>query len=493
MIKTVPTAARLATMILFALSSFGALLYLWMAFGGGVPFKPDGYRVNVLFPEATQLAEQSDVRISGVSVGKVVAIEPGVRNRTKATLELNEKYAPLPADSRAVLRLKSLLGETFVELSPGNGQGRKLTEGEELPVAAVSPTVELDEVLRTFDAPTRESFRDWMQASARAMDGRGKDINQALGQLPGWVEETTDLTRTLDAQDAAVRKVVAATGDVFDAISRREGDLSGLITETERLFGVTAERNRELQQLFRELPRFERESSRTLPLLTSFGKRAEPVMRQLQPAATELEPTFDAVDRLSPEFEGFFTKLGPTVDASKEGLPGLQQVLTDIPPLLDKFQPFLRNANPMVGYIGEHRREVTAFFGNVVGASQGYNLPDVFEGKPQGPIHYLRAGQTLTPESLAFQPRPFGSSRQNAYPQPGQLDELAAGLPSLSATPCVNGTPAPPTSSIPETLTPLVQENVFRTPGRDVARPACKEQGPYPGSGTKFPQLRADK
>lgn len=491
MIKTVPTAARLAVMILFALSSFGALLYLWMAFGGGVPFKPDGYRVNVLFPEATQLAEQSDVRISGVSVGKVVAIEPGVRNRTKATLELNEKYAPLPADSRAVLRLKSLLGETFVELTPGNGKGRKLTEGEELPVSAVSPTVELDEVLRTFDAPTRKGFREWMQASARALDGRGADVNQALGQLPGWVEETTDLTRTLDAQDAAVRKVVAATGDVFDAISRREGDLSGLITETERLFGVTADRNRELQQLFRELPRFERESSRTLPMLTAFGKRAEPVMRQLQPAATELEPTFDAVDRLSPEFEGFFTKLGPTVDASKAGLPGLQQVLTDIPPLLDKFQPFLRNANPMVGYIGEHRREVTAFFANTVGSSLARSLD--LPGSGGKPLHYLRASQTLSPEALAFQERPLGSSRQNAYPVPGWLDQLAAGLPAFRTDACANGNPAPPATGIPEGLPPLIQTTAFQTTGRDVARPACKDQGAYPGFGTRFPQLRAEK
>lgn len=491
MIKTVPTAARLATMILFALSSFGALLYLWMAFGGGVPFKPDGYRVNVLFPEATQLAEQSDVRISGVSVGKVVEIEPGVRNRTKATLELDERYAPLPADSKAVLRLKSLLGETFVELTPGDRNGRKLTEGEELPTTAVSPTVELDEVLRTFDAPTRESFRDWMQASARALDGRGADVNQALGQLPGWVDETTDLTRTLDAQSAAVRKVVAATGDVFDAISQRDGDLSGLITETERLFGVTAERNRELQQLFRELPRFERESSRTLPLLTAFGDRAEPVVKQLQPAATELEPTFKAVEELAPEFEGFFTRLGPTVDASEKGLPGFEQILRDIPPLLDRFQPFLRNANPMVAYIGQHRREVTAFFGNAVGASLARN--NELAGSRTDAVHYLRASQTMSPEAMAFQPRPFGSSRQNAYMAPGTLDQLAGGLPSLSAVPCNGTTPPSPTRAFPETLVPLLQATAFRTTGRDVAAPPCREQGPYPGFGTTFPQLRAEK
>ena len=61
----------------FALSCFGLLLYLWVAFGGGFPLKPQGYRFHVRFGEATQLAQQADVRISGVPVGKVVKLELG--------------------------------------------------------------------------------------------------------------------------------------------------------------------------------------------------------------------------------------------------------------------------------------------------------------------------------------------------------------------------------------------------------------------------------
>jgi virulence factor Mce-like protein len=492
MIKTVPTFGRLATMVLFALSSFGALLYLWMAFGGGVPFKPQGYRFDVLLQEATQLGAQADVRIAGVNVGKVVRIEPGEQNRMRATIELDERYAPLPRDSRAILRLKSLLGETFVELTPGNRSAGALPEGGTLPVAAVHPTVELDEVLSTFDPPTRRSFQDWMQASAEAMQGRGAEVNAAFGQLPAFVEDTTRLFETLDAQRSALRKMVKTTGDVFDAISARDGDLAGLITETERLFATTAARNRELARLFEELPRLERESTITLPRLTAFARTAEPVVRQLQPAASEMEPVFDAVDRVSPELERFFVRLGPVVEASERGIPALEQILDDLPPLLDRFHPFLRNVNPMLAYIGRHRREVTSFLGNAVAASLARHLPDTMPGSTK-PVHYLRAAQVLSPEGMSLQPRPFGSSRQNAYLRPGGLDELTRGLPTLSERPCTNGTPAPPTGGFPETLPERLKAHAWRTDGRDVARPPCRAQGTYPGFSTIFPQLRAEE
>ena len=71
--KQAPTLGRLLVMAGFALSCFGLLLFLWLAFGGPIPLKPKGYRIHVAFPEATQLATQADVRIAGVSVGKVVS------------------------------------------------------------------------------------------------------------------------------------------------------------------------------------------------------------------------------------------------------------------------------------------------------------------------------------------------------------------------------------------------------------------------------------
>src|SRR5437764_1254213 len=145
-------------MALFALSCFGLLLYVWIAFGGPLPFKPHGYRFHVAFDEATQLSPQADVRISGVTVGKVIRLQRSL-GRTDATVELQRPFAPIPSDSRAILRTKTLLGETYVQLTPGSPGVRKLPENGTLPPGQVQPTVELDEVLRSLDRPTRVELR----------------------------------------------------------------------------------------------------------------------------------------------------------------------------------------------------------------------------------------------------------------------------------------------------------------------------------------------
>src|SRR6059036_1353927 len=108
-----PSITRVLTMVLFALSCVGLLLFLWLSFGGTIPFNPEGYRVKVAFPNAQELATQADVRIAGVSVGKVVGKELDPQgNRTIATLEINSKFAPIRRDAQAILREKTILGET---------------------------------------------------------------------------------------------------------------------------------------------------------------------------------------------------------------------------------------------------------------------------------------------------------------------------------------------------------------------------------------------
>src|SRR6476660_2133748 len=124
-----PTVTRILVAIGFALSCFALALFLWIAVGGPLPLKPEGYRFTVPFKEATQLAVESDVRISGVSVGKVKSVNLGDNGLADASIEVDSQYAPIPVDTRAILRQKTLLGETYVELTPGNRDGAKLPEG----------------------------------------------------------------------------------------------------------------------------------------------------------------------------------------------------------------------------------------------------------------------------------------------------------------------------------------------------------------------------
>ncbi len=99
------------------------------------------------------------MRISGVRVGKVKrkSLDRGAV-RTLLEVEIEPRFAPLPADVRAILRQKTLLGETYLELSPGDPSEGLLADGGRLPDAAVAPTVELDEIFSAFDRPTQRAF-----------------------------------------------------------------------------------------------------------------------------------------------------------------------------------------------------------------------------------------------------------------------------------------------------------------------------------------------
>src|SRR3954463_8624232 len=108
--KQAPSLGRILVAVGFTLSCFGLILFLWIAFGGPIPLKPESYRVTAYFPEATQLAQESDVRIGGVSVGKVKEISlapPDKRvdgnDTTKAVIEIEPEFAPISDDARAIL------------------------------------------------------------------------------------------------------------------------------------------------------------------------------------------------------------------------------------------------------------------------------------------------------------------------------------------------------------------------------------------------------
>ena len=174
MIKETPSPFRIVAMVVFALSVFGLLMFLWLSFGGSIPLRPKGYEVRVAFPEAATLAQEADVRLAGVNVGKVKTkkLDKGAA-RTVVTLELKSQYAPIPKDTRAILRQKTLLGETYVELSQGHRSGGMLADGGRLANNQVEPTVELDEIFTSFDKPTRSAFQDWVHQLSRAIRTSG--------------------------------------------------------------------------------------------------------------------------------------------------------------------------------------------------------------------------------------------------------------------------------------------------------------------------------
>jgi len=494
MSKRAPSTGQLVLIAAFALSCFGILLFLWITFGGPTPFKAKPYEVKIPFTEAAQLAQQSDVRISGVSVGKVQTIEVSPNGkRALATILIDDKFGPIPKGTRAMLRTKTLLGETYVELTPGSSSGPKLADGGTLPVANVAESVQLDEIFRTFDARTRAAFQEWMRNAAVAIDGRGQDFSNAFAEFTPTFTEFDRLFRVLDTQRLAVRQLFRNGAVTFRALRGREGQLAELIRSSNAVFQTAAARDRDIEALFRVFPTFLDESKLFLERFRTFAQNADPLMRQLVPAAEQLSPTLIAISKFAPEAKGFYEGLLPVIARASSGFPALRKLLRDeFPPLLRAVDPFLRNLNPILTGLGLYKHELTAAFANVATATNAVHL-----GATGQRLHYLRVLGPFAPESLSTYPRRLTTNRSSAYPQPLASERLAQGLLSFETRHCSSGITAfldPNTPNDPafnqrtegkvDKATDLFERlKLYAFAGQDssatIPAPGCTQQAPF--------------
>ena len=419
MVKETPSLLRLGAMVLFTLSCVGILMFLWLAFGGPLPLKAEGYRMKVAFGEAATLAVEADVRIAGVNVGKVKTKELDKGgNATLAELEIEEEFAPVPRDSRAILRQKTLLGETYVELSTGDRSGPALADGGRLADVFVQPTVELDEIFNAFDKPTRTAFQGWVKELAKAAKGgRGEDLNDAFGNLEPFAVDGAQLLSKLDEQDVAVRRLIKNTGVVFGALNRREGALRDVIVNSNEAFEATASRDDALAETFRVFPTFLDESRSTLVRLERFSNDTRPLVNILKGPATDLGPTVRDLGDLAPDLEGLFRELDPLIRASRTGLPDLERFLAAGEPVFESAHAFFPELNPVLSLFSFHQATVAGFISN-----GGSNIAGNFGS---GNRVQAQIGQINGNSFARFPTRPR-RERGNAYLAPNALNR---GLP----------------------------------------------------------------
>src|ERR1700756_1132417 len=100
MVTQAPKRSAVAMAVAFVLSCVGLMIFVWTQFGGSIPFRPQGYRVEAVFNETGLLVPNADVRISGVNVGKVSSVEAR-GTHSLVTLDIQPQYAPNPTHTPA--------------------------------------------------------------------------------------------------------------------------------------------------------------------------------------------------------------------------------------------------------------------------------------------------------------------------------------------------------------------------------------------------------
>jgi phospholipid/cholesterol/gamma-HCH transport system substrate-binding protein len=487
MSKQAPSPARIFTMLAFAGSCVGLLIFLWISFGGATPFAPEGYRLNAEFNQAIALAPQSDVRISGVSVGKVINVEPDLRTGlTRAVIQVDSRYAPRPADTRAILRAKTLLGETYIELTPGTRFGPKLADGATIPRTQIAPTVQLDQILSTFDPATRRAFSVWQQQEGIALTGRGEALNEAIGQLFPFATNVDRVLAVLNNESAATSTLLHDTGVVFSSLSASPSQLRGFIRNSNSTFAATAAEDAALAATIRAFPAFLVQTRSTISRLTRFARTTKPLIDEFRPAAVQLSPALQSTVTLAPELRNLMVDLGPLTTATKPGVPALENFLTASVPWLARLKPYLGGLVPVIDYVNTYRREIAGFFANSAAATQatGANLAQTRT------LHYLRISNPINPEVLTPYQTRLSSNRGNPYMAPGGYSQLVNGLSVFGSYLCTNN-PQPTIGPSIDSATAAILQNAYYTasPGG----PPCKAQ-PMLGSLTtgqvqSFPHL----
>lgn len=235
-------------------------LFVWLslAVGGGAP--RDAKRYVLLFDSALGLHEDNSVAIAGVHVGVVDSI--GIEGRKARVTVAIDPDVQLHVNAKGAVRAKTLLGEKYVELDPGEPPAPVLAAGGVL--GENLPTVEIDSVIRS--------------------------VSELVTSL-------NVITPPLEAAVARVDALLKNTDDqaLSDELTRTLADAGQLIRNTSALVNESSGDVKVLLRMMREkgptiFDQIESASSRVDRVLASLDNEA------LERGAARVGPTLENVD-----------------------------------------------------------------------------------------------------------------------------------------------------------------------------------------------------
>jgi virulence factor Mce-like protein len=250
----------------------------------GLPFVPT-YRITAEVPNAASLVEGNEVRSGGKRVGVIdrIVAETGHRHAyAKLSLKLDKAIQPIRADSRVTVRPRSPLGLKYLELTPGR-RGRAIGDGGTLPLARARDTVELDQVIDTFDRETRRSAARALDQGGPALAGRGADFNAFVAVLPELTLRLDHVARNLADPRTGLRAALRGLARVAEEVAPASTELGSLVVAADRTLAALESVSPELGAVLAESPSTELVAIDTLAT-------ARPVLREARLLVHDVRP-----------------------------------------------------------------------------------------------------------------------------------------------------------------------------------------------------------
>lgn len=313
----------------------------WAAFTRFNPLH-DAFTLRAAFQTSGNLTSRSPVRIAGIDVGKVKAVEPVEGGGVVVELELEEDALPIHADTELKIRPRILFGGNFfVELQPGSPSAPVVDDGHTIPVGQTAAPVQLGDVLEALQADTRADLQTLVQEYGEALAEGGADGLRTAA--PFLAPAYRDLALTNQAAlgeepDEDVRRVIAGTRHTVAALAEDEQALQELVTDVAATAGALGREDAALEASLPALRGALRTGVGALASLNAALPSVRTLAREALPGVRSAGPALDAS---GPFVRQARLLLGPrelarTARALRTRLPGLVALNETAVPLFEQ-------------------------------------------------------------------------------------------------------------------------------------------------------------
>jgi phospholipid/cholesterol/gamma-HCH transport system substrate-binding protein len=425
---SVERVRRAIGLLLFVGFGLGVAVYLLARVGTNIVPTSSQYTFEADVRSAVSLANAADVREAGVEIGRVTAIKQAGAI-TALELSIDAKYGPVYKDATVLIRAKSIAGENYVQLDPGNPSSGRIASGGVLPVSQELQAVQDDDVFSIFSAPERDNLQRATRGLGKGLSGQGgNNLNQTLESMTAVIDDGQNFSQVVADERTQTAQLVNSFDIVTAALGARGQDIQTLTDAALTTSRAVAARNTELRATVAALPGFLRQGRTTAGRLGTFSVDATPVMSNLRiaaqdlvpaitdlrPAATEARTTLATLERFATTARPTFTKLTPFAKDTRAFVSPYSSLLQQLNPILSYLNPYWRelstwfantgaavNATDSIGHLGRVTLPISrSNFPTIISGPEAQLLAKLSGGlDTRGTDAYPPAGSSATPES----------------------------------------------------------------------------------------------
>ncbi|KAA1426980.1 MCE family protein [Nocardioides antri] len=205
----------------------------------------DTYHVDAVFGQALNLSQGAQVKVNGVSVGRVASVE-AEDWEARVTMEIKESVE-IPDDSAVRLRYDTPLGELIVQVIPGTSR-RHLADGDQFPVHRTTTAPSVEDALAAASTLINGGRLGELQVIAEELNttfnGREHKIRASLRQVTSFLREANasreDITRTLVSLRDVARVLASRRSTIRRALREVGPAVETLGKDTDKIVALLA-------------------------------------------------------------------------------------------------------------------------------------------------------------------------------------------------------------------------------------------------------------